>query len=154
MNRKRSSLRVPVVLVILFFFGGCTTGSTISRSQVNIPRNVETGSVIDVRSVVIEGRDSGIGRYSGGATGAVLAGSEVGNGTGSALAAIAGGTLGAIAGEEVEEMLTRQDGYEITVRLDSGRVVSIIQPARIYAPVIGDAVLVTGGQVRLNPQYE
>jgi outer membrane lipoprotein SlyB len=115
-------------------------------------RNVETGSVIDVRSVVIEGDDSGIGRYSGGATGAVLAGDEIGGGTGAALAAIAGGTLGAIAGREVEEMITRQDGYEITIRLDSGRIVSIIQPASVYVPAIGDAVLVTGGEVRLNPQ--
>lgn len=132
----------------------CSTGSTISRSQVNVMRNVETGSVIDVRPVVIEGKPSNIGRYSGGATGAVIAGDEIGRGTGSALAAIAGGTLGAIAGQKVEEMMTRQDGYEIFVRLDSGRVVSIVQPAKVYTPVIGDAVLVTGGQVRLNPQYQ
>lgn len=143
-----------IILAGLGLMAGCSTTGTISRSQVNVMRPVETGSVIDVRPVVIEGDQSGIGRYSGGATGAVIVGSEVGGGTGKALAAIAGGTLGAIAGQEVEEMMTRQDGYEIFVRLDSGRVVSIIQPARIYTPVIGDAVLVTGGEVRLNPQYK
>ncbi len=154
MRQHSESLWKLSLIALAIALSGCANTGTVSRSQVNIMRNVETGSVIDVRPVVIEGTDSGIGQYSGGASGAVLAGSEVGSGTGSALAAIAGGTLGAIAGQEVEEMLTRQDGYEITIRLDSGRVVSIIQPAQVYVPSIGDAVLVTGGQVRLNPQYE
>lgn len=147
-------LSIILILGWMVGLGGCVSTGTVSRSQVNVMRTVETGSVIDVRPVVIEGDESGIGRYSGGATGAVLVGSEVGGGTGKALAAIAGGTLGAIAGQEVEEMMTRQNGYEIFIRLDSGRVVSIIQPARVYTPVIGDAVLVTGGEVRLNPQYK
>ena len=108
---------------------------------------------MDVRPVVIEGESSYIGTGAGGATGAIAAGSQIGGGTGAALAGVAGGTLGAIAGREVEEMLTRQDGFEITVQLDSGQLVSIIQPDDVYFPQIGDPVLVTGGEVRLNPKF-
>ncbi len=116
-------------------------------------RNVQTGTVIDARPVVIEGEDARIGKVSGAAAGAVVGAREVGGGTGAALAGVAGGTLGAIAGREMEEMLTRENGYEITIRLDNGNVVSVIQPSKDYAPSIGDAVIVTGGSVRLNPHY-
>jgi len=146
------ALLTAVGWAVLVF--GCSTTGTVSRNQVNVMRNVETGTVIDMRPVVIEGEDTRIGTYAGGAAGAVLAGNEVGSGTGSALAAIAGGTLGAVAGREVEEMISRQDGHEIFIRLDSGRVVSIVQPTKSYFPAVGDSVIVSGGEVRLNPQYE
>lgn len=137
----------------LFSGAGCSTGPTVPRSQVNVLRNVQTGTVMDVRPVVIEGENTYIGTGAGGATGAIAASSQIGRGTGAALAGVAGGTLGAIAGREVEEMLTRQDGFEITIQLDSGRVVSVIQPDDVYFPQIGDAVIVTGGEVRLNPNF-
>ena len=147
-------IKVALFFVLLsLFLTGCTSGPTVPRNHVNVLRNIQTGVVMDVRPVVIEGESSYIGTGAGGATGAIAAGSQIGGGTGAALAGVAGGTLGAIAGREVEEMLTRQDGFEITVQLDSGQLVSIIQPDDVYFPQIGDPVLVTGGEVRLNPKF-
>lgn len=149
--RKTTGLSILTLLCLAL--QGCTSGPTVSRNQVNVLRNVRTGVVMDVRPVVIEGENTYIGTGAGGAAGAVAAGSQIGRGTGSALAGVAGGTLGAIAGREVEEMLTRQDGFEITIQLDNGQLVSVIQPEDVYYPQIGDAVLVTGGEVRLNPNF-
>ena len=37
--------------------------------------------------------------------------------------------MGGVAGSAIEESVTRQPGLEITVRLDSGRMISVTQAA-------------------------
>lgn len=81
-----------------------------------------------VREVLIEGTKSGLGGVAGGLMGAVL-GSTIGGGSGKRVAAVAGGIAGAAAGAAIEEGATRQKGLEITVKLDNGEVVSIVQAA-------------------------
>lgn len=141
------------VALSLGMVGGCANGPTTPRNQVNVLRNVQTGVVLDARPVTIEGTDTYIGKSSGAATGAILGREVGGGGVGGALAGVAVGTVGAVAGMKAEEMLTRTEGYEITIELDSGQTVSIIQKASDYTPSIGDPVILTGGNVRLNPNY-
>ncbi len=155
---RRSSLRQSLVVFSAvagssLLFSACSSGPTVAQSQVNVMRSVQTGVVVDVRPVVIEGDETWIGTGTGASAGAIL-GSSTGSGTSGALAGVAGGALGAIAGREVEEMMTRQDGFEMIIQLDDGSVVSIIQAANVYNPAIGDSVLVTGGNVRLNPNFQ
>jgi outer membrane lipoprotein SlyB len=53
--------------------------------------------------------------------------------------------LGWLVGSAVEEGITRKNALEITVKLDSGRVVSVVQEADVPFQV-GDRVrLLTGG---------
>lgn len=101
------------------------------------------GSVIDFHPVVIEPRVAGNGntRPADGRT------------SGELLAAISGGALGAVAGREVDEMRYREEGYEIFVQLETGQVLSVVQPSRIYEPRIGDPVIIVGERVRYNPAY-
>ena len=46
---------------------------------------------------------------------------------GAAVGSILGSVVGGIAGNAAEQTATRQAGYEITVRLDGGRVIAVTQ---------------------------
>ncbi|MGZ8258431.1 MAG: glycine zipper 2TM domain-containing protein, partial [Methylotenera sp.] len=86
------------------------------------------GIVESVRQVKLEGTKSPIGTVAGGAVGGV-AGSTIGHGRGSTIAAIVGAVAGGIAGAAAEEGITRKDGLEITVKLDGGGLVAVVQEA-------------------------
>ena len=135
-------LSVALVLVI----SGCASslsGSTYSRDQARQVQTVREGTVVDVRPVNIEGTKSGVGAISGGVLGGAV-GQTIGGGTGRILATGVGAVGGAIAGSVVEEGVTRQEGLEITVELDSGETIAIVQAADEYFG-IGDRVKLLHG---------
>jgi outer membrane lipoprotein SlyB len=90
------------------------------------PMLVERGVVDTVRHVALEGSQSGAGAAAG-ATAGAIAGSAVGQGSGSALASVAGAILGGLAGNAIEKGATAQKGLEITVRMEDGRLLAIVQ---------------------------
>jgi outer membrane lipoprotein SlyB len=89
---------------------------------------VKTGVVESVRQVKLEGTKSPVGTVAGGAVGGI-AGSSIGSGRGSAIGAVIGAVAGGLAGSAVEEVATRKDGIEITVKLDGGGLIAIVQEA-------------------------
>lgn len=101
------------------------------------------GIVESVRAVKIEGTKSPVGAGAGAVVGGV-AGSTVGSGKGSAVGAAVGAVLGGLGGAAAEEVVTRQEGVEITVKLDSGRLLAITQAADEEFRV-GDRVRVLSG---------
>lgn len=107
-------------------------------------QSVRFGVVDSVRPVSINPRDTGLG----GATGAIaggIAGSNVGGGSGQVVGALGGAILGGIIGSNVEHSANQRPGLEVTVLLDSGRYVSIVQgAAEEFRP--GDRVRVIGGR--------
>ena len=104
------------------------------------------GIVESVREVTLEGTKTPIGAGAGAVVGGV-AGSTVGGGRGSVVGATVGAVLGGLGGAAAEEAVTRQKGVEITVKLDSGRMIAITQAADQEFRV-GDRVRVlTGGGV-------
>ena len=120
-----------VVLASSMILSGCPqslSGSAYSRGQARQEQNVRNGTVESVRPVTIEGTKTPIGTVAGGAVGGV-AGSTIGSGKGSAVGAIIGAVAGGIAGSVAEEALTRKQGLEIIVKLDSGNTVAITQEA-------------------------
>jgi outer membrane lipoprotein SlyB len=122
---------------------GCASsmsGDVYSRDQARKVQRVDEGEIIMVREVMIEGTKSGLGVVAGGVVGGVL-GSMVGGGKGQTLGTVAGAVGGAGAGAAAEEAATRQKGLEITVKLENGEVVSVVQAAdREY--LVGDEVKV------------
>lgn len=113
------------------FIAGCASslsGNVYSRDQARQAHTVHEGTVILVREVQIEGTDSGFGTIGGAVMGAAL-GSTVGGGSGRIVATAAGGVGGALAGSAIEEGVTRQTGLEITVQLDNGEVLAVVQAA-------------------------
>ena len=101
------------------------------------------GVVESVREVNIEGTKTPIGAGAGAVVGGV-AGSTVGSGKGSVVGAAIGAVLGGLGGAAAEEATTRQKGVEITVKLDSGRMLAITQAADEEFRV-GDRVRVLSG---------
>jgi outer membrane lipoprotein SlyB len=120
-----------LIILIGLIAVGCApsmSGSTYSRDQAQKAQTVHEGEVIMVREVLVEGTKSGLGGVAGGVMGFVL-GSTIGGGSGKNVARAAGAIGGAAAGAAIEEGATRQKGLEITVQLDNGETISIVQGA-------------------------
>lgn len=120
-----------VAAVPAFFGSGCassTSGNVYSRETTRRAQEVQTGTVQSVDAVEIQGERSGVGAVAGGAAGGV-AGSTIGRGSGSTLAAVGGALAGAAAGAFAEEEITGAKGQEITVQLESGKTIVVVQEA-------------------------
>lgn len=127
----KTTATVTLALAATLVLSGCPasmSGSAYSRGQVREAQDVRLGYVESVREVLIEGTKSGVGTVGGAALGG-LAGSKIGGGRGRIAGAVGGAIVGGVAGSAIEESVTRQPGLEITVRLDSGRMVSVTQAA-------------------------
>jgi len=140
------------IVVLLFaaaVLAGCVSskaGDVYSRDQARTEQNVRMGTIEAVREVQIEGTKSGVGAVAGGVTGGIAA-STIGHGTGSAVAAAVGAIAGGLVGSAAEEGLTKSNGLEITVKLDSGQVIAVVQAVdakTTFQP--GDRVRVLSGQ--------
>lgn len=144
---------VALSVLATLILGGCASGlgsNDYSRNQARSVQQVQTGVVVDVRNVNIEGTKTPIGAGAGAVVGG-LAGSQLGRGNGSIAGAVLGAVAGGLAGSAVEEGVTRQKGLEITVRLDSGRTIAVTQGADEYfRPGDRVRVLSEGGTTRVT----
>jgi outer membrane lipoprotein SlyB len=104
------------------------SGGVYNSYQTMRAQSVRTGIVESVRNVTIANPETGVGTATGAALGG-LAGSEVGGGKGSIAAGIVGLVAGGIAGQQVERGSNQRHGFEITVKLDTGEMLAIVQPA-------------------------
>lgn len=135
--------RLFAVSLIALLLGACASsnsGSVYSRDDARKVQTVRIGIVESVRQVKLEGTKTPIGTVAGGAVGGI-AGSSVGGGRGGAIAAVIGAVVGGLVGSAAEEGFSRKDGLEITVKLDGGSLVSVVQEA--------DEVFNAGDKVRL-----
>jgi len=126
--------------------GGCASsmsGGAYSRSQARQVQEVQMGVVESVRHVKIEGTKSPVGTGAGAVIGGI-AGSNVGQGKGSTVGTILGAVAGGVAGSMIEEGVTGKDGLEVTVKLDSGRMIAVTQEADEQFR-LGDRVRVLSG---------
>jgi outer membrane lipoprotein SlyB len=118
-------------------------GGDYNAAQVRGEQSVRLGNVMSVRMVRIEGNKSPLGALTGAALGG-LAGHTVGQGNGQSAATIAGVVAGGIAGAAIEESATKQDGVEVTVQFDNGKL-SVVTQAADEDFRVGDRVMVTTG---------
>ncbi len=124
-------MQLFTVGLISVFLGACASsnsGSVYSRDDARKVQTVKTGVVESVRQVKLEGTKSPVGTVAGGAVGGI-AGGSIGHGRGSAVGAVVGAVAGALAGAALEEGVTRKDALEITVKLDGGGLIAIVQEA-------------------------
>jgi outer membrane lipoprotein SlyB len=126
------------------------SGSVYSRDDARKVQTVKTGVVESVRQVKLEGTKSPIGTVAGGAIGGI-AGSSVGDGKTAAVAAVIGAVAGGLAGAATEEVITRKDALEITVKLDGGGLISIVQEAdEVFKAGEKVRILESGGESRVS----
>ncbi|CAG0948478.1 Outer membrane lipoprotein pcp [Burkholderiales bacterium] len=135
-----SALACSVLLL-----AGCVP---VQRADVYYPgqalrtQSVEFGFVESVREVLIGGSRTGVGGASGAVIGSI-AGSHAGGGhRGSFAGSVIGAIVGGIIGVAVEEGVTQRPGIEITVRLDGGGLIAVVQDAEWEALRPGDRVRV------------
>jgi outer membrane lipoprotein SlyB len=144
MNTKTIVLALAVSVVL----GGCATrglgGGDYTRSQTRGEQSVRLGVVEAVREVKIDATDTGVGTATGAVLGGI-AGSEVGKGRGSVAGAVAGAVVGGIIGQSIEKSNNDRKGVEVTIKLDSGKLIAVTQEADEQFRV-GDRVRILSGQ--------
>ena len=124
--QKLALLGITSAALVLSGCVASTGGGTFARGETRRVMTVDYGTVESVRSVRIEGTRSGIGAISGAAVGGI-AGSAVGGGRGSTIATVLGATAGLAAGSAIESRATSAPGVEVTVRLQNGQTIAIVQ---------------------------
>ena len=137
MNTVLAALAVSGLLM-----SGCASsrsGTTFSRDEALRAQRTYFGVIETVKEGKIEGTKSPIGAIAGGVLGGV-AGRTGGGGSGKDVATVGGALAGAAVGAIAEEAVTRQKAYSLTVKLDDGRIITVVQSA--------DTAFVPGQRVR------
>lgn len=148
--------RVLAVALVTSLLVGCTsslTGTSYSRSEARKVQTVEYGTIESVTPVVIEGRTDGIVGTGSGAVIGGLAGSTVGGGKGRSIATVVGAVAGGLAGQAAEKKVTTRQGQELTIRLQKGRIISLVQEVeneQYFKPGDQVRVLKHGGTTRVS----
>ena len=126
--RSVQLLLITILTLVITACASSNSGGVYKRDDARKVQTVKTGVVESVRTVKLEGTKTPIGTVAGGAIGGI-AGGSVGSGRSSAITAIIGALIGGLAGAFSEEAITRKDGVEITVKLDGGGLIAIVQEA-------------------------
>ena len=154
---NRSILTAISFSLLTLALTGCVSvlqGSTSSRSEARQVQKVEFGTVLSTNPVVIEGKQSGAGQLPGAIIGGV-AGSSVGEGKGQQIFTILGAVGGAVVGSMIEEQATRTQGLELTIKMDSGKTLSIVQEVdnvNVFREGQRVRVLTQGALARVSPE--
>ncbi|MEM9009828.1 MAG: glycine zipper 2TM domain-containing protein [Pseudomonadota bacterium] len=171
-------LRLPILLAAGLALAACQqplNSNNVPRSQVGVAAPTSTGVVESIRIVNVTSQGCGSGSYryfydgynsgcrSGtlgtilGAVAGGLIGSTIGGGTGRAVAIGVGSAVGAVAGRRASQAVQQegnvQQAAEYVVRLESGRLVTVVQAndPNIFR---GSSVFVqgTGNGARITPR--
>ena len=151
-----------LILLSILALGGCATGGfspdVVSRDAAAKSQYVQSGVVVSVRNVTIEGdRDSGnlFGSILGAIVGSNIGGED--DETTREVGTVVGTAVGSVVGQNVGESLSRKAGVEIIIKLDTNeREISIVQemPEDVdYSFRAGDKVRIvrSGGKARVVP---
>lgn len=142
----RTTTIVSITLALALPLCGCTptpSATTFTQNEANTAAQVQFGTLTAIREVDIRPGQTRLGAIVGAVIGGA-AGSQIGSST---AANVAGGAAGAAAGAAVGSAAqgsARTRGLELTVRLDSGETVAIVQPGNFSDYRVGDRVRVSG----------
>jgi outer membrane lipoprotein SlyB len=147
MNKSVLALSMAAVLA------ACSTTSpdVIQRGDAQRMATVQDATVLSVRSVVVEGSQSGAGAATGAVVGGV-AGSSRSSGREQAAIGVIGAVAGAVVGNAIERGATREDAVEILLQMKNGERRAIVQAKAGESFNAGDAVILvtTGGKTRVS----
>ena len=150
--------KLIVATVAVVSLSGCMTqqslqGNAYSRDDARRVQTIQYATVETVTPVVIEGdRNNPVGMGSGAIIGGI-AGSTIGGGKGSSIATVLGAVAGGIAGQALQEEVTRVQGQEMVIRMDSGEMLSVVQEVEnnlFFRPGDRVRVLTSNGTMRIS----
>lgn len=149
-TRITTSFAFVFTFTMVAFLGGCTNtpnpyGDAYGSADTRTIQNVYYGTVTKTTPVTIDASQGSnmVGTIAGAAAGGIL-GSTIGGGIGSTLAAIGGGLLGGYAGGEAANAMGKENGVDLTIRLEDDEVISVVQA------VNPDMIFQVGQQVQVN----
>lgn len=118
------------------------TGDTYSKNSTQRAQSVDPGRITSIRNVKIEGGNTA-GKVIGGVAGGFL-GSNIGSGrTSNTAGAIGGALVGGAVGSQVQQSTGSRAGLEITVKLDRGGSIAVVQEVNSREPFqVGERVRV------------
>jgi outer membrane lipoprotein SlyB len=146
-------MKTLLTSMLVMLLSACSTSSpdVIQRGDAQRLSSVSDAVVLSVRTVTVEGSQSGAGAVTGGVVGG-LAGYGAGSNQREAqIIGILAATAGAVAGNVIERAGTREEAVEILLQLKNGERRAIVQAKGTEVFVPGDAVIMvtTGGKVRV-----
>ena len=145
---QAKSLGIALAATALLGIAGCAVpprgGADYRGYETRTEQSVRFGVVESVRNVRINAGDTSVGTTSGAVLGGI-AGSTMGGGRGSVAGAVAGAVLGGVIGSQVEKDANYRNGIEITVLLDGGKYIAVVQEADESFRV-GDRVRILSGR--------
>lgn len=128
------------------------TGDAYSRGEAGMAQSVTMGRVTSIRPVKIEGGNEGgalLGAVAGGLLGSKLGGGNTAHTAG----AIGGALAGSALGSHAQKSMSSRNGLEITVKLDRGDSISVVQevgPGDDFSVGSRVRVLTSGGRTRVT----
>jgi outer membrane lipoprotein SlyB len=146
--KKLLSLACVLVLV------GCASSNpdVIQRSDTQRLSQVEDAVILSVRSVTVEGSQSGAGAATGGVLGGLAGYGGGSNQREGQLIGIVGAVAGAVVGNVIERAGTREDAFELLIQLkktSERRAIVQGKGSEIFAPGEPVILVTTGGKVRV-----
>jgi len=131
---------------------GCVVANpnTVSAYDAQRMATVIDATVLSVRPVTLQGRDTGVGTVGGAVMGGI-AGSNVGGPRTGGIVGIAGAIVGGLIGNAVERDATQQQAQEILLQLKNGDRRQVVQGIGTDSFNPGDPVILvtTGGRTRV-----
>jgi outer membrane lipoprotein SlyB len=153
-EKMRKLFRIALVVSIVAVLGACASSSpdVIKRGDAQRMALVEDGVVLTIRSVVVDGSQSGVGAAVGGVVGAIGGYGGSGVQREAQVLGVLAGVAGAAAGNAIERFSTKEEAFEILVQLKGGERRAIVQAKGGEKLEAGDAVIIvtTGGKVRVT----
>lgn len=154
---KSRKVLYTTALLSALLVTGCAqqsnTGTSYSRSEARQVQTVRMATVQSVVPVIIEGRMDGLVGSGAGAIIGGIAGSGVGGGSGQQIATVVGAVAGGVAGQRIEEAASRRHGVELTLTLDDGSMISVVQendPNQQFSPGQRVRILGQGNNIRVS----
>jgi len=146
-------MKYLIITLSLLLAQGCAKsleGDVYSRDEAQRTLNVQWATITETKPVVIEGDRSQKGQMAGGIIGGA-AGYGVTDSSTRALTTAIGAVAGAVVGQIAEEKMTRAQGLEITIKLDNGESIIIVQEVKDVSDfVAGDRVKLVSGSGKLH----
>ena len=150
---KGIDLKNLLWVILVLALTACTTTSpdVVQRRDAQRLSTVQDATVLSVRSVTVEGTQTGVGSVAGGLAGGV-AGASVGGRREGIIVGVLAAVAGAVAGNAIERSATREDAVEILLQMRNGERRAIVQARGNETLVPGEAVVLvtTGGKTRVT----
>lgn len=142
-----------LTLILVSALAACSTSSpdVIQRGDAQRLSAVEDAVVLSVRTVTVEGSQTGGGATVGGVVGGLAGYGAGANQREGQIVGVLAAVAGAVAGNAIERVSTREDALEILVRLKNGDRRAIVQAKGTEVFASGDPVILvtTAGKVRV-----